>query len=161
MVPALGGQQKGRPHRRFCAGERGLVLFDGGFNAGKTACHRGNGVLLQGSRIATRRHFEVTISRGFERGSYGCIHVRCGLAGLGMRTDRSKFRAKPPMLPAAATTALAGRGVDSDEPPVTEAMPKPKASAGILRCRCAAGSVKVLSQCHGFYKSQGSIRATS
>src|SRR4029077_4098109 len=30
------------------------------------------------------RHFEVALGRGFERGSYGGIHVRGGLAGLGM-----------------------------------------------------------------------------
>ena len=81
---AFSRQQKGWPNRCFCAGESGLVLFDRGFDSVKAGGHGGNGVLLQGSCIPARRHFEIAFRRGFERGSYGGIHVRGGLAGLGV-----------------------------------------------------------------------------
>ena len=81
---AFSRQQKGWPNRCFCVGESGLVLFDRGFDSVKAGGHGGNGVLLQGSCIPARRHFEIAFRRGFERGSYGGIHVRGGLAGLGV-----------------------------------------------------------------------------
>ena len=88
--------------------ERGLVLFDGGFDSGKAGGHGGNGVLLQGRRIAARRHFEVALRRGFESASYRGIHVGGALAGLGTGW-RSADRAP------AAATAIAGSAVDSEE----------------------------------------------
>ena len=101
---AIGGQQKGRPHRCLSAGERGLVFFDCSFDAGKAVRDRSNGVLLQSGRIAACRHFEVALRGGFERSSRRSVHVRGALADLGWDVRRCSQQQQTQPAPAAPSS---------------------------------------------------------
>src|SRR5258708_20849195 len=83
-VRSIGDEQKGRANRRRCARQCRLVFLDCGFDSRKIGGHGGNGVLPQSSHIGTLRHFKIAFRSGFERGSRGGVHIRGGLAGLGV-----------------------------------------------------------------------------
>src|SRR5208282_4902181 len=90
-------------NRCLCPSEGGLVLFDCGFDSSKAGSHGGDGVLLQGSHIAARRHFEIALGRGFEPRAYRDSHVRGALAGLGVGRCSEQQQPQPSPWPASSS----------------------------------------------------------
>ena len=82
-IGALGNQQERWTDRGLRSGKVRLVVFHGGFDAGKVGGDRSNRVLLERRGIALRRHLEITFGRGLEGGADGSVHVGGSLAGLG------------------------------------------------------------------------------
>src|SRR5216683_7016218 len=124
---AIGGQQERRPNRDLCTGERSLILFDRAFNSGAAGGHGGNGVLLQAHRIAARRHFEVALRRGFERGSHGEVRVRGVLAGLGVDRNSERWSQQKQPQPSSAGPSIRERWFRSraqGEPPPRHFTPR-------------------------------------
>jgi hypothetical protein len=69
------GQQERRADRGFGAAKGRLIILDGSFDASKIRRHGGNGTLSQRSRIATRRHIEITLGGILDRRAHGVIHI--------------------------------------------------------------------------------------
>ncbi len=131
---AIGGQQERRPNRDLCTGERSLILFDRAFNSGEAGGHGGNGVLLQAHRIAARRHFEVALRRGFERGSHGEVRVRGVLAGLGVDRNSERWSQQKQPQPSSAGPSIRERWFRSraqGKPPLTFYAPSGPRGGGV------------------------------